>query len=180
MTRLTLLSFLLIGLMAAYSIQQQNDRWLLPVLSHYYVPRTFAQPAAEEDWRIHPDAAADDVQEDLTTYVQPRRASKPGQNGLNHRVFFGGLANPFLSAASNPYLFQYSRLYSSTVFTTSTVTSTILTATVTTCIPSAQFVPASLAAGINSCQRRRRMAVDISPSTVYAFVLNHFVQCLQS
>ena len=137
--------------------QQTSGGWqLLPVLSqHYYLPRTFFRQNPPDNWRIDP-AAEEEADEDDW---QPRRAIKPGQP--NHRFFFG----------ANPFLFPTRPLFFTTVYSTSTVSSWITTATVTTCIPSAQFPAASLAAGINTCQRRRRLVPDgqVSPSVVYAY-----------
>lgn len=147
------LVFMLLALLASCTFQQQQSKykWMLPVLSPIYAPKTFL---FESDEWTDPSAGADEMDVKDWSLVQPRRAVEDRLvNNVPGQRFFGAL-RPFANGGGfNPW-------YLNTVVTTTTIWSTVLSATITTCIPSAQFVAAALNAGLNTCNRKKRFAVE--------------------
>lgn len=165
------------SLMASESHQQQqNNRWLLAGrLPNYFLPRMFFYPP-ENGW-MNTEEDESDIQEEDWPLIQPRNGIKnnkvlPQEN----RLFFGAFRPPSQSMIDDgiPW-YGYN-----TFITTTTISSTILSASITTCIPVTQFATSSVAAGLTTCARKKRTinseeTNNISPSIVYALVFYSFL-----
>jgi len=157
--------------------QQQNNRWLLAGrLPNYFLPRMFFYPP-ENGW-MNTEEDESEIQEEDWSLIQPRNGIKNNNKVFpqENRLFFGAFRPPLPAMNGGGGISWYGY---NTFITTTTISSTILSASITTCIPVNQFATSSIAAGLTTCARKRRTiyseeANNISPSIVHALVFVFF------